>query len=135
MPLHLEQAAALAHVGDTLYIGFNEDLERISFPALVTIGGALIIEANGAVKEISFPKLERIQKYLHIHDHAGLRTVELPKLRTVGGEISLRVAPNLEKVRIAVASAPVEATRLEIEACSQPLYPGIHLKATSHQPG
>ena len=60
MPLTLDQATSLEHVGDTLYIGFNDDLERISFPKLKTIGGALIIEHNGALKEILLPALERI---------------------------------------------------------------------------
>lgn len=131
VPLRLDQATSLTHVGDTLYIGFNEDLERISFPALETVGGALIIEANGTLTDISFPKLLRVQKYLHIHDHAGLRTLELPRLRSVGGELSIRVAPNLGTVRVATAAAPAEVSRVEVEACAQPVYPGLHVRLTS----
>lgn len=128
MPLSLDQAAALEHVGDTLYIGFNDDLEKIVFPKLKTVGGALIIEANGALVSISLPALERVTKYLHIHDHAGLVSVELPKLKAVGGELSVVGCPNLTSLKVATASQPAQATRIEVRDCGQPIYPGLHVR-------
>lgn len=128
MPLSLDQAAALEHVGDTLYIGFNDDLEKIVFPKLKTVGGALIIEANGALVHIALPALERVAKYLHIHDHAGLVTVEAPRLKEVGGEISIVGCPNLTTLRVATGAAPARATRVEVRGCAQEIYPGLHVR-------
>ena len=128
MPLTLDQATSLEHVGDTLYIGFNDDLERISFPKLKTIGGALIIEHNGALKEILLPALERIAKYLHIHDNAGLVVVDARNLREPGGELSLSGNTNLHPVKVSVASAPAHVTKLEIKDCGKPIYPSLHIK-------
>ncbi|HEY1097863.1 MAG TPA: hypothetical protein VGF99_03005 [Myxococcota bacterium] len=129
MPLTLDQATALEHVGDTLYIGFNDDLERVSFPKLKSIGGALIIEHNGALKEVLLPALERVTKYVHLHDNAGLVVVELPKLKTLGGELSLVGNPNLHTVKVAVASSPARMSRLEVKDCGKPVYPSLHGKA------
>jgi hypothetical protein len=129
MPLTLDQATALEHVGDTLYIGFNDDLERICFPRLQTVGGALIIEHNGALKEIVLPALVRLTKYLHIHSNAGLTLVELPKLRDVGGAFSLLDNPNLHTVKVSVGSAPVKVQKLEVNGCGKPIYPSMHVRA------
>ena len=129
MGLTLDQATELEHVGDTLYIGFNDDLEKVSFPKLKTIGGALIIEANAALKEIHFPALERVTKYLHIHDNGCLLVIELPRLKEVGGELSLAKCPALKQVRVATAASPAKATRFEIKACSLPAYASAHVRA------
>ncbi len=128
MGLSLDQATELEHVGDTLYIGFNDDLEKVSFPKLKTIGGALIIEANAVLREIHLPALERVTKYLHIHDNAGVVVVELPKLKEVGGELSFQTCPLLKGVRIATASAPARASSFAIKACGMPAFPGAHIK-------
>ena len=128
MPLTLDQATALEHVGDTLYIGFNDDLERISFPKLKSVGGALIIESNGALKEIHLPALERVTKYLHIHDSAGLTIVELPRLKDIGGELSILTCPNLVTVRVAVASSPARVLRVEVRDCGKEIYPSMHVR-------
>lgn len=128
VPLTLDQATALEHVGDTLYIGFNEDVERVSFPKLKSIGGALIIESNGALKEIHLPALERVTKYLHIHDSAGLVTVELPRLKELGGELSIVTCPNLVTLKVAVASAPARVTGVEIRHCGKEVYPTLHVR-------
>ena len=129
VPLSLDQAAALEHVGDTLYIGFNDDLEKIVFPKLKTVGGALIIEANGALTSISLPALERVTKYLHIHDSAGLVTVELPRLKVVGGELSVVGCPNLATLKVATGATPARAVRVEVRECAQAVYPGLHVRA------
>jgi hypothetical protein len=129
VPLSLDQAAALEHVGDTLYIGFNDDLEKIVFPKLKTVGGALIIEANGALTSISLPALERVTKYLHIHDSAGLVSVELPRLKEVGGELSVVGCPNLASLKVATGATPARAARVEVRGCAQGIYPGLHVRA------
>ncbi len=129
MGLTLDQATELEHVGDTLYIGFNDDLEKVSFPKLRTVGGALIIEANGALKEIHLPALERVTKYLHIHDNGSLAVVELPKLREVGAELSLAKCPALVQLRVATAASPAKAAKLEIKGCAMPAYPAAHVRA------
>ena len=128
MGLTLDQATELEHVGDTLYIGFNDDLERISFPKLKTVGGALIIEANAALKEIHLPALERVTKYLHIQDNGSLVLVELPRLKELGGELSLAKCPVLKQVRIATAASPAKASRFEIKGCAMPVYPAAHVR-------
>ncbi len=129
VPLSLDQAAALEHVGDTLYIGFNDDLDKIIFPKLKTVGGALIIEANGALTSISLPALERVTKYLHIHDSAGLVSVELPRLKEVGGELSVVGCPNLASLKVATGATPARAARVEVRGCAQGIYPGLHVRA------
>ena len=128
MGLNLDQASELEHVGDTLYIGFNDDLERVSFPKLKTVGGALIIESNAMLKEIHLPALERVTKYLHIHDNAVVVTVDLGKLKEVGGEVSFSSCPALKAVRVASAAAAAKATSLVIKACGMPAFPGAHVK-------
>jgi hypothetical protein len=128
MGLSLDQASELEHVGDTLYIGFNDDLERVSFPKLKTVGGALIIEANAVLKEIHLPCLERVTKYLHIHDNAAVAVVELPRLKEVGGELSFETCPSLKAVRVASASAPAKASSYAVKGCGMPVFPGAHIK-------
>ncbi len=128
VPLSLDQAAALEHVGDTLYIGFNDDLEKIVFPKLKTVGGALIIEANGALVSISLPALERVTKYVHIHDNAGLVGVELPRLKEVGGEVSVVGCPNLGTLKVASGASPARASRVEVRDCAQEVYPALHVR-------
>jgi hypothetical protein len=130
MPLHLEQAVALEHVGDTLYIGFNEDLERVSFPKLRTVGGALIIESNPALRRIDLPALELVARYIHIHDSIGLVELLLPRVQSVGGELSLLGCPQLKTVRVGAASRPASVTRLEVKDCGAPVFPGLHARAT-----
>lgn len=129
MGLSLDQATALEHVGDTLYVGFNDDLEKLSFPRLKTVGGALIIEANPALKEIHLPALELVTKYLHIHDGAGLVVVDLSRLRNVGGELSFRACPALKGVRVASASAPASVGSYVVDACGVPVFPDAHVRA------
>lgn len=129
MPLTLDQATALEHIGQNLYVGFNDDLERICFPNLQSVGGALIIEHNGALKEIVLPALVRITKYLHIHSNAGLTLVDLPKLRDVGGAFSLLDNPNLHTVKVSVGSALVKVSKLEVNGCGKPIYPSMHVRA------
>jgi len=128
MPLSLDQATALEHVGDTLYIGFNDDLARVSFPRLKTISGALIVESNPALKELHLPALESVGRYLHVHDCLVLAELLAPKLRSVGGELSLVACPRLTTVRVGVASQPVTAIRLEVRDCGAPLLPGLHAR-------
>ncbi len=128
MPLSLDQAVSLEHVGDTLYIGFNDDLEAVVFPKLITVGGALIIESNPMLKRISFPALERVTKYLHIHYSAGLVTVELPKLKELGGELSFNGCPNLSTLRVASGGSPAKVARVEVSGCMQEVYPGLHAR-------
>ncbi len=128
MGLTLDQASELEHVGDTLYIGFNDDLERVSFPKLKTVGGALIIEANAALKEIHLPALERVTKYLHIHDNVVVVTVEMPRLKEVGGELSFATCPALKGARVAQASAPARVRSFLIKGCGMPSFPGAHTK-------
>ncbi len=128
VPLSLDQAVSLEHVGDTLYIGFNDDLEKIVFPKLLTVGGALIIESNPMLKSISFPALERVTKYLHIHDSAGLVSVELPKLKELGGELSFCDCPNLATVRVGSGASPAKVARVEMKGCLQGVYPGLHAR-------
>lgn len=127
MPLSLDQAASLEHVGDTLYIGFNDDLEKIVFPKLKTIGGALIIETNGALTSISMPALERITKYVHVHDGAALTSVSFPRLREVGGEFSVVGCPHLTTLRVGTGATPARVTRIELRGCAQEVYPGLHV--------
>jgi hypothetical protein len=131
MPLHLDQATSLEHIGDTVYIGFNADLTRISFPRLKAITGALIIESNGMLESIQLPVLETVGKYLHIHECFELVEIIAPRLRTIGGELSLLSCPRLATIRIATASRPVSATRLDVAQCGAPMLPGLHLKTTS----
>ena len=128
MGLSLDQATELEHVGDTLYIGFNDDLEKVSFPKLKTVGGALIIEANAVLREIHLPALERVTKYLHIHDNAGLVVVDLTRLKEVGGEVSFLSCPILKGVRVASASARAMASSYAIQGCGVPAFPGAHIK-------
>ncbi len=127
--LQLDQAINLEHVGDTLYIGFNEDLEKVSFPKLVSVGGALIIEANPALKSIHLPALLRVAKYIHIHESAALVEVVMPKLKDVGGELSLIDCPNLTTVKVAVASQPAQGQRVVVQGCGQEVYPALHWRA------
>lgn len=128
MPLVLDQATALEHVGDTLYIGFNEDLTRVSFPKLKTVVGALIVEGNPQLKELHLPALESVGRYLHVHDCLALTEVLAPRLRVVGGELSLVSCPRLGTVRIGVASQPVTTTRLDVQGCAVPVLPGLHVR-------
>jgi hypothetical protein len=128
MPLNLDQAVALEHVGDTLYVGFNEDLERISFPRLKTIGGALIIESNPALREVHLPALESVAKYLHVHDSLALVELALPRLRSVGGDLSLVSCPRLKAVRVGAASQPAVVVRLDVKGCGAPMLPGLNAK-------
>lgn len=128
MGLSLDQATELEHVGDTLYIGFNDDLDKVSFPKLKTIGGALIIETNAVLKEIHLPALERVTKYLHIHDNAGVVVVELPRLKEVGGELSFNGCPLLKTVRVAQASSPAKASSYVVKGCAVPAFPSAHIK-------
>jgi hypothetical protein len=127
--LNLEQATELRHVGDTLYIGFNEDLRRVSFPKLETVGGALIIEANPALEEIHLPALVRVQKYIHLHDLATLRTLDLQLLQEAGGELSLVDCPALFQVRVGRAAQPARVARLEVKGCGAPMLPGLHARS------
>jgi hypothetical protein len=120
---------SLEHVGDTLYIGFNDDLEKIVFPKLKTIGGALIIEGNGALASISLPALERITKYLHIHDHAVLMSVSLPRLRDVGGEFSVVGCPQLTSLKVGAGASPTRVQRVEVRGCAQEVYPTLHVRS------
>ncbi len=128
MGLTLDQATELEHVGDTLYIGFNDDIDKVSFPKLKTVGGALIIEANATLKEIHLPALERVTKYLHIHDNSSLVLVDLPRLKELGAELSLAKCPVLKQVRVAKASAPARVKRLEISECALPVYVAVHIR-------
>jgi hypothetical protein len=128
MPLNLDQAASLEHVGDTIYIGFNDDLEKVSFPKLKTIGGALIVESNPALLHLAFPALEAVEKYLHVHDSLALVELLLPRLRRVGGELSLSSCPRLKTVRVGAASAPAIVTRLDVKGCGAPQLPGLHAR-------
>jgi hypothetical protein len=130
MPLTLDQASSLEHVGDTLYIGFNEDLVRVAFPRLKTVTGALIVESNPALKELHLPALESVGRYLHVHDCLELAELLAPRLHTVGGDLSLVSCPRLATVRIGVASRPVTTTRLEVKACGAPVLPGLHARVT-----
>jgi hypothetical protein len=130
MPLNLEQAAALEHVGDTLYIGFNDDLERVSFPKLRTVGGALIIESNAALARIELPALELVARYLHIHDSIALVELALPRLKSVGGELSLQGCPRLKTVRVGSAAQPASVLRVEVDDCGAPMLPGLHARPT-----
>ena len=128
MGLSLDQATELEHVGDTLYIGFNDDLEKVSFPKLKTVGGALIIEANAALREIHLPALERVTKYLHVHDNVAVVVVELPKLKEVGGELAFTSCPALKGARVASASAPAKTSSFTLKDCGMPAFPGVHVK-------
>jgi hypothetical protein len=128
MALTLDQATALEHVGDTLYIGFNDDLKRVSFPKLKTIGGALIVESNAALKELHFPALESIGKYLHVHDCLALAELVAPRLRSIAGDLSLVACPRLATVRIGSAAQPTTTTKLEVKGLAQPVLPGLHAR-------
>jgi hypothetical protein len=113
--MKLDQAISLERVGDTVYIGFNEDLTDIVFPKLASIEGALIIEGNPRLLSVLFPALERVGKYIHIHDNGQLVEVTFPALRTVGGELSLQDAPLLRTVSIGGSAARAQATAVRIE--------------------
>jgi hypothetical protein len=128
MALTLDQATSLEHVGDTLYVGFNDDLTRIVFPKLRTIGGALIIESNPALKELHFPALESVGRYLHVHDCLAVVEFLAPRLRTVGADVSLVSCPRLSTVRVGTASQPVRTTKLEVRGLAAPVLPGLHVK-------
>jgi hypothetical protein len=128
MGLTLDQATELEHVGDTLYIGFTDDLEKVSFPKLKTVGGALIIEANAALREIYLPALERVTKYLHIHDNNCLVVVELPRLKELGAELSFAKCPVLKTVKVASAASPAKAPRFDVKGCGMPAYPAAHVR-------
>jgi hypothetical protein len=130
MALTLDQATSLEHVGDTLYVGFNDDLTRVSFPKLKTIGGALIVESNAALKELHFPALESVGKYLHVHDCLVLVELVAPRLLAIGGDLSLVSCPRLAAVRIGSAAQPVTTTKLEVKGLAQPVFPGLHARAT-----
>jgi hypothetical protein len=127
MALTLDQATSLEHVGDTLYVGFNDDLTRVSFPKLKTIGGALIIESNPALKELHFPALESIGKYLHVHDCLVVVELVAPRLRAVGGDVSLVSCPRLATVRMGSAAQPATTTNLEVKGLASPVLPGLHV--------
>ena len=130
MALTLDQATALEHVGDTLYVGFNDDLTRVSFPKLKTIGGALIVESNPALKELHFPALESVGKYLHVHDCLVLVELVAPRLKAVAGDLSLVSCPRLVTVRIGSAAQPTTTTKLEVKGLASPVLPGLHAKVT-----
>ena len=127
--LRLDQATALESVDDTLYVGFNEDVELLSFPKLKTVGGALIIENNAMLKEVHLPALEHVEKYLHIHDNNSLTIVEMPRLKLVGGELSLATNPSLTGVAIGSAQAPTSTARVETRKNGAEQLAGLHAHA------
>jgi hypothetical protein len=110
----LDQFQSLERVGSTIYVGFNDGIERVVFPKLVSIEGALVIEANPRLKEILFPNLVRVGRYLHINENAILERLELPKLAEVAGEILLADNPRLGQVKVASAQKPARAAGVEL---------------------
>jgi len=96
----LEHLGALTHVGGSVYLGFNDELERISLPNLQSVGGPLIIEGNDALKELDLPALTQVGGYLHLHENEQLAQVSLGALTDVGGELSVLENPRLLTVEM-----------------------------------
>jgi hypothetical protein len=124
--MKLDQAVSLERVGDTLYIGFNDDLTLISFPKLVVVEGALIIEGNPRLLSLAFPLLERVGKYIHIHDNGQLVDVAFPHLVSVGGELSLQEAPLLKSITVGRTTAHTSATALHVDGEWPQVFVDVH---------
>jgi hypothetical protein len=112
--IRLDQLRELRVVHDTMYIGFNEGIESLSFPALERVEGALIIEHNPHLVQVDMPALVHISKYLHVHDNEQLTHLSLPSLCEVGDVSVLR---NHAQLRASIASAakPMNATLVEMD--------------------
>lgn len=96
----LDQLVSLQRVAGNVYLGFNDELERVSFPMLQEIGGPLIIEGNDALKELDLPALTEVGGYLHLHENEQLAKVGLGALTDVRGELSVLENPQLLTVEM-----------------------------------
>jgi hypothetical protein len=123
--LNLDQFINLERVGNTIYLGFNDGIERVVFPKLVDIDGALVVEANPRIKELLLPNLVKIGRYLHIHDNAALEKIEMPKLQSVAGELSIVDNPKLVHVKV---GAPATAESIEVMGNGAKTFAGLNVK-------
>lgn len=123
--MNLDQFLSLERVGNTVYIGFNDAVERVVFPKLMEIDGALVIEANPRLRELVLPNLTKIGRYIHIHDNAVLEKIEMPKLAQVGGELSVVDNPKLVAVTVGAGNKPASTAGLEIARNAHKNYPHL----------
>jgi hypothetical protein len=96
----LDPLAALQGVGGNLYLGFNDELSRVSLPRLEAVGGALIVEGNGALEALELGGLKSVAGYVHLHENEALTRVALGALADVGGELSILENPELVTVEM-----------------------------------
>ena len=92
--------------------------------------GTLTLEAYGSFAQASDVEQMMPDWYAAsiIFDSAGLIAVELPRLKELGGELSIVTCPNLVTLKVAVASAPVRLTAVEIRHCGKEVYPSLHVR-------
>ncbi|HEY5946367.1 MAG TPA: hypothetical protein VIV40_12780 [Kofleriaceae bacterium] len=109
----LDEAAfnGLLHVGGTIRVASNGQLQGLFFPRVERVG-RMEVENNAVLGSISMPRLAAVDGAIVISDNSSLEMISAPLLATVGKELVIAGHRNLTLVEMGKLTS-VEAVRVE----------------------